>query len=224
MTGKKQGLLKDGTRRRNAGRGGGMPRIMWLAILVCIVGAVFLFRTQSADVPAGIGEQQTVVTAPDVESNLSDAPIHSGDVDIAGESTTLVPEEGAGQKPTAAAAAADTPVPTPDTTPPAPATTTPAATATPATTPTQKPSAQVVPLELGPYVVQVGSFGNADNADREAERLQAKGWDARVKVGNTSDGTIIYRVRIGYFPSRADAETFIKQNRSLMPGAIAQHR
>ena len=41
---------------------------------------------------------------------------------------------------------------------------------------------------------------------------------------NTSDGTIIYRVRIGYFPSRADAETFIKQNRTLMPGAIAQHR
>ena len=63
MAAKKQGLVKDGTRRRTpatkGGRGGGMPRIMWLAIIACAAGAFFLFRSQSADVPTGIGENQT---------------------------------------------------------------------------------------------------------------------------------------------------------------------
>jgi cell division protein FtsN len=74
-------------------------------------------------------------------------------------------------------------------------------------------------------MVQLGSFGSAENADKEAARIkQAAGYDPVVKVGNTSDGKIIYRVRIGYFKSRAEAETFIRENRQSMRGAIAVHR
>jgi cell division septation protein DedD len=72
--------------------------------------------------------------------------------------------------------------------------------------------------------VQVGSFGEAANADGAAAKLRAAGWDARVKVGNTSDGTMIHRVQIGYFTTRQQAEAFIAQNRKDLAGAIAVHR
>jgi cell division protein FtsN len=214
MAEKKQGMLKDGTRRKapmTGGRGGGMPRIIWLGILVSVVGAVFLFRNQTTSVPTGIGENQTIVTAPEVETMLEAGTVpHSGEVDITDQVPALTPETpaaGADRKPDAA-----------DTKPvdaePAPRTATAAA----------EPVTPVRPQENGPYVVQIGSFGQAGNADQEAARITALGWEALVKVGNTSDGAIIYRVRIGYFKSRGEAESFIKQNRSQLGGAIAVHR
>ncbi len=195
-------------------RGGGMPRIMWLAVLVCILGAAFLFRSQNDDAPVGIGESQTVVTAPEVESSpTASQPPRSGDVNIAEAAPALTPEE------TTTAAAAkprEEPTAQPTTTPPR----------RKAPTPKHKApaAATVKPLVHGAYVVQVGSFGEAANADKEASRLSKSGWDARVKVGNTSAGDIIYRVHIGYFKSRGDATTFIRQNHKLLRGAIAVHR
>ena len=219
--GRRQGLLKDGTRRRttgSGGRGGGMPRIIWLGILVFILGAVFLFRSQNTRVPTGIGENQTIVTAPDVESNLGqETTPHSGDVDIAEQAPALTPEQPAGTKPAETKPAETKPAET------KPAETKPAATKPAATKPAVA-APLIKPLDNGPYVVQIGSFGMAENADQEAGRLREKGWDALVKVGNTSDGTIIYRVHIGYFASRSDASTFIQQNRQQMSGAIAVHR
>jgi len=219
MTAKKQGLLKDGTRRATAtkgGRGGGMPTIMWLAVVVCIVGAVFLFRSQNTDLPAGIGENQTVVTAPDVESHLAqDAGPRSGDVDITEQAPALTPEKSE----TESESGTDTPtVSVPEKTKPT------VAEPAPTRIPDTPPPEPVMPLPNGPYVVQIGSYGNPANADKEAGRLQQLGWDARVKMGNTSTGAIIQRVHIGYFKSRTDAEAFIRQNRKQMSGAIAVHR
>ncbi len=225
MSEKNQGLLKDGTRRKTTtknGRGGGMPRLMWLAILVCLVGAVFMFRNQGADLPNGIGESRTIVTAPDVETNLEQtAPPRSGEVDIDEQVRPLTPETveqssgtnnsaDSGSKPQSAGTKVAESKPT------KPADDSPEV--------TEPPSDPITPAANGPYVVQVGSFGQADNADKEASRLQGLGWDARVKMGNTSDGSLIYRVRVGYFKSRGDAEIFVKQNRTQMRGAIAVHR
>ncbi len=220
MSEKKPGLLKDGTRRRTpatkGGRGGGMPRIMWLAIVACVAGAVYLFGNQGGDVPTGIGENQTVVTAPDVESTLDteatngqDAGPRSGDVDITEQANALTPE-----KDEAAQAVETKPVETKKTVTNPP----------PVRKVTETAPEPIVPASTGPYAAQIGSFGQAENADKEAARLQTHGWNARVKVGNTSDGTIIYRVHIGYFKSRAEAESFIRQNRKKMTGAIAVHR
>ncbi len=222
MTDKKQGLMKDGTRRRTpatkGGRGGGMPRIMWLAIVACIAGAVYLFGNQNGDVPTGIGENQTVVTAPDVESNLGhDEGPRSGDVDITEQANALTPETS--KEPTKPQPTADKPVDSK-----------PAKTQTVVKNPppvrkiTEEAPPAIVPAANGPYVAQIGSFGQASNADKEAARLQKLGWDARVKVGNTSDGSFVYRVHIGYFKSRGEAENFIRQNRKKMTGAIAVHR
>ncbi len=225
MSEKKQGLLKDGTRRRTpatkGGRGGGMPRIMWLAIVAVVAGAVYLFGNQGGDVPTGIGENQTVVTAPDVESTLETestteqtASPRSGDVDITEQAQALTPEKDSSAPAKAAPAEETKPVVKKKviTNPP------------PQRDINEKAPEPVMPIPAGPYVAQVGSFGKADNADKEASRLQGLGWDARVKVGNTSDGSFIYRVHIGYFKSRGEAELFIRQNRKQMTGAIAVHR
>jgi len=224
-------------RRRSAqgGRGGGMPPIMWLAVLACIVGAVVLFRSGGGDAPVGIGENQTLVTAPETtpdSSAVHTAP-RSGDVDIGDATRNLTPEQpaaGAADAGKTAAAAQTTPQTTPRTTAakteekpaetaPSPTTTKPAATRS--STPPPPP---VSPRESGPYVVQVGSFGSFENAQKEVDRLAARGWRASIKVSDTSEGTVVNRVRIGYFATRAEAETFIRQNRRHLSGAIPVHR
>ncbi len=221
----RDGLLKEGTSRlARSSRRRGMPRIMWLAIVVAVVGAVLLFRNQGGDVPTGIGERRSVVTVGGDSATAAAVVPRSGDVDITRETRELTPEQpadGAARPETAPAAAA----PAKTTDPAAQPATKPAATAAKpipsATTPSAPP---IVPLAEGPWLVQVGSYGEAANADAAAAKLRNKGWDARVKVGNTSDGTMINRVQIGYFASRGDAEEFVAQNRSDLGGAIAVHR
>lgn len=217
----RDGLLKDGTSRMaKAGTRRGMPRIMWLAIVVCVVGAVLLFRNQGGNVPTGIGERRSVVTVGADSAVVPDGAPRSGDVDISGEVRALTPEQ-----PHGGTAATEQPAQSkPEPAAAKPATTKPAAKPV-AADPQPAPDVErIIPLGDGGWLVQVGSFGEAANADGAAAKLQAKGWDARVKVGNTSNGTMIHRVQIGYFASRETAAAFIAQNRLDLDGAIAVHR
>jgi DedD protein len=56
------------------------------------------------------------------------------------------------------------------------------------------------------WVVQVGSFGESENAQRLAERVAAVGFNASVSAFSTSDRTM-FRVRVGPASARVDAET-----------------
>ena len=256
MARKDDELLQTGRRRNHGGSRRETPKIIWLALAVCIIGAALLFRTPGGDVPTGIGESRTVITVPGEEAghpgtdslDVAGDPLgppqqrRSGEVDVGDVGTPLTPEtpETAVRKPEPGAGdgvklinlTTDAPQKTVE--PPAddpagsaafktgpadrPEVRTPPPSATPA-----EPAA-FAPAEEGPYLVQVGSFGDAANADLEAARLQKMGWDARVKVANMADSSMIYRVRIGYFPDRESAEAFIKQNRNHLPAAIPVHR
>ena len=55
------------------------------------------------------------------------------------------------------------------------------------------------------WVVQAGSFGELENAQRLAERVAAVGFNASVSEFSTSDRTM-FRVRIGLASARVDAE------------------
>lgn len=55
------------------------------------------------------------------------------------------------------------------------------------------------------WVVQVGSFGDKDNADRLAERLRARDYAVSVSEFQLGD-KVLYRVRVGPMPSRDKAE------------------
>lgn len=225
--GPQKDTLKSGTSKRtragNERRPAKTPRLIIIAAVVIIGAAALLFWPRGGSVPTGIGEQQSVVvTAPDSTSNATGVAAkkpHSSNVDIAAEGPDIVPEspDGSGLSPEEAAAQAkqiakaETP-----------------AKAKPKTKPKAKPKPvaeeKIIPQENGPWAVQVGAYGEAANADKEAVRLQAKSWDARVRAGNNSNGAMVFRVWIGYFSTRANAETFARQNRRDIPKAIAIHR
>ena len=207
-------------RSRTAGRSGGPSPIMIAAAAIVVVGALALFWPRGGSPPAGIGEHQTTVTVDgdSVRSQVTGrTQPRSGDVDIDQQVQTLVPEQPDDGSPNAAPAAT-----APITTKPANTTPPPPAASQAATIPDGgSASTRIEPSASGPYVVQVAAFGAAENADREAARLRALGWDARVRTGTNSSGAAVYRVWIGYFASRQEARRFITQSGEELADAIA---
>ena len=222
----REGFLKDRTSVHSRGPSGGgkrtMPRIMWLAILVCIAGAALLFRGSNQSVPTSTGERRTVVTAPTQPD--ADAP-RSGEVDLTGQTQDLTPEQPTGEAAATEETAPPKKIVEEKTTPPVAT-----AAATSSSIPTSIPAVEIEappllqPTPAGQYAVQTGAFGTPENADKEALRLKELGWDARVRAGNRSNGDMVYRVWICFFASRQTANDFIKQESGKIPGAIVVHR
>ncbi len=234
----KEGLRKDGTSRRlRTGKGNkrGTPRIMILALLLVAAAALFLFWPKNGGTPAGIGEHRSVVTSDaSMDSNgnnpLDNRP-RSSEVDITREEVKVVAEKPEGAAATTgkvpakpAGASAQQSVQKPAQKPaPKPA-------SKPAKKPARKPASQTPPMKKvqprseGRWAVQVGGFGQADNADKEAERLKKLDWQAVVMAGSNNQGRMVHRVWIGYFQSRDEARLFLKQNQKSLPDAFVVHR
>ncbi|SRR5581483_3251516 len=72
------------------------------------------------------------------------------------------------------------------------------------------------------WTVQVNAFPEERSAQRLAERLKQKGYDAYVITANLK-GRDWYRVRIGHFPARAQAKEYLEQLQAKedFPKAIA---
>ncbi len=221
-----EGSRKTGTskhsRAGNRGRQQGTPRIMLAALVVVVVGAALLFWPKGGSTPTGIGEQHSVVTTPAdsnsvVPSAVANQSPQSGDVDINQEGLKMTPEspDGAGDKTKIQENPADKPAAKPK---PKPKPATKLAEQKKPATPPIKPTSD------GRWAVQTGGFGNAVNADREADRLAQDGWQAMVRTGNNSKGDMVYRVWIGYFSSRDVANAFIRQNKKVLSDAYAVHR
>ena len=88
----------------------------------------------------------------------------------------------------------------------------PAESRTPSTPPSTAdrvdPATSASPSAAGDWVLNVGSFSSRQNADRRAEELARKGIDAHVQLGTAGDGSPVYRVRVGYFGSSAEAKEY----------------
>ncbi len=61
------------------------------------------------------------------------------------------------------------------------------------------------PPASGAWTVQIAALNERNAADTIAKRLSAKGYPAY--VFEPTDGTSVFRVRVGHFPSRHDAES-----------------
>jgi DedD protein len=70
-----------------------------------------------------------------------------------------------------------------------------------------QPSAAAAPpaVPKGSFVVQLGSFGSRDNADRLVRDMNAKGFNTFI-APITTNGRELYRVRVGPTRDRASAE------------------
>jgi DedD protein len=125
-----------------------------------------------------------------------DSTTGSGDSESAAADTAT-----AVAAPSATVAAAK---PTETTAPPsAPAATTPEPRAAAVAAPAPRPAA--TPAASGDWAVQLGSFGDEDNARRLAQRASTFGYKASVS-SHRSGGRTLYRVRVGPFESRSQAD------------------
>lgn len=57
-----------------------------------------------------------------------------------------------------------------------------------------------------PFTVQVGAYGSRPSADDIERRLKVEGYEAYVLTISGDDGRMTYRVRVGSFATRAQAE------------------
>lgn len=79
-----------------------------------------------------------------------------------------------------------------------------------ATAATAQPPAEIPePLEKprsGSYVLQVGSFGRASDAERAKAQLALLGISASIQSATLSDGRVTHRLRTGAFASKQEAQ------------------
>ncbi len=74
--------------------------------------------------------------------------------------------------------------------------------------------------DLRVWTVQVGAYGTRELAEEHRKSLSAAGYDAYVTAFSSSEGTVRYRVRVGSFTTRNEAEktaSRLKVERSLNP-------
>ena len=196
---------------------------MILAGVLIVAGAAWLYWPAGDSTPTGLGEQQTVVTnLPDNVTSTGETGPSSGDVDINHQTTALTPEKAEGEN-VPSSRDEDKIEEKPDPVVQEPVVQQPAVKKTVVKKPTP-PAPRIEPSTSGTYAVQTGSFGNAENSDKEATRLKTLGWNTSIRAGNNSSGQMVFRVWITYFKSRQDAQTFINQNAKHVPGAIPVQR
>jgi septal ring-binding cell division protein DamX len=58
----------------------------------------------------------------------------------------------------------------------------------------------------GAYTIQVASFSDRKGAETLSQKLKKKGYDAYVAAGEVPEKGTRYRVRVGHYPSRSDAQ------------------
>jgi cell division protein FtsN len=78
-----------------------------------------------------------------------------------------------------------------------------------------------------PWTVQVSAFRSRTLADELRNRLAARGFDVHVFASTTEDGRARYRVRVGAYASRGEAERVagdLRSERGLNPIVTSRSR
>jgi cell division protein FtsN len=101
---------------------------------------------------------------------------------------------------------------------PAPAPASPAAPPAAAASSAPRPSAAAASAAAGTealmYFAQAGAYTRTEDADAQRAKLALQGFDAKISEREQS-GRTVYRVRIGPFRARADAEQAVEQLKAL---------
>lgn len=187
------------------------PVLYALFAVVILAAAVFLFRPQ--------GNDQLVLTPESVrETGL--ATQDAAPTETAQGSTPAAPSSGdRSDAGTATVELGRDPAPVPETeivdARPQKQTLEPATPAPRATPRADGP--QMGPQTQGAWVINVGSFSTRPNADNRVQALARAGVTAFVEEGN-ANGKKVFRVRVGYFPSREAATAYgswLKKTRQI---------
>lgn len=89
---------------------------------------------------------------------------------------------------------------------------------------TGAPNQGSVPAEASHYVLMVSSLRNKDNADMLISQLKAKGYAPRMEAVQMAEAGLWYRVLIGRFGSRQEAQQFAAafNQKENMQGLVIQ--
>lgn len=183
------------------------------AVVVTVV--VFLFGVSvGRGVRVSTGEAAQAAEAPTVEqvpAAQTPEPTQAAPNELSyaealegGDPSKTPPPAPVSEEPAAEAPKSDVTAKAPT---PAPATPSAAAAAPPVAA--AKAPAKAVPPLTG-WVVQVGAFNADDVASREAAKLQGKGYPAFVFTEPPSTPGPHYKVRVGPYSGRADAEDMLR--------------
>ena len=162
--------------------------------------------------PAG---SEAPVALPEVAAPMSPAPVRAMPGEAAAPPSEAAPATNPAQPPNNLAS---TPAPAPAASTPSPA----PASAPAAAARTESPRPAPVNAPRGSFVVQLGSFGSKENAERLVRDMTAKGF-ATFIAPITTNGRELYRVRVGPTRDRASAEALatelkrIGQSGSIVP-------
>jgi DedD protein len=163
------------------------------AVVLVVLGVIIIpFFLKGSPAPdTNVSQQLTLPpsdsTAPQQQYSL---PLTGGTA--AGPATALVP-------------ASTAPAPAPAAAPTQPPVHTIARAPQPAAKPAAKPAAAPVTSANGKWLVQAGSYGSQANADKVVKTLKAHGFSASVSRFSKA-GQTYYRVRLGPYTERADAD------------------
>jgi DedD protein len=189
-----------------------------LAALFVLLVPELLKGPRATDEPAGTANDEGMRRYT-IDLNAATPPATSGNSAQPAVALPPVAENAPSPRATAGESAAPAePVPESSTTAtPAPANAIPAPVETPraaAAVAAAPPTPPPTPAEHGSFVVQLGSFGSRDNANRLVHDMTAKGFAAFV-APIASGGRELYRVRVGPTRDRASAEALAAQLRRI---------
>ncbi len=214
---------RGGTRSKDSGP----SRLILIVVLVVIAAAAFIFWPRGGgDIPEGIGDNYSVVTADTSAADAATPAPRSGDVDLGEEVAPVVPEKTGAAEKTAEAAEA-----IPDieqlrkaadeaeagATAAVQKTVAAAEKTVAAAEKTVAGAAAVAPGPEGDWAIQLSAFANPASADAEAQRWRAKGLaGVVVHRGAKSDDKAPHKVQVACFPTREAAEAWLATHRPLV--------
>lgn len=73
----------------------------------------------------------------------------------------------------------------------------------------EKPAEKTKEQPKGKFSIQVGSYQSVEEANSVVSRWKEKGYSTFLSIGQIPEKGTWYRVRIGGFPTREEAETFL---------------
>jgi len=177
-------------------------RLVGLVVLVVAIAVAVPLMLSGSGRQGGDGAApEGVPDGPDYEFKTIEIPLEVPEREEAEQRRVIEPEtarqverraEPEAPAPAPAEPSAETAEPTPETTPEPPSRTA----AAPEPAPSEAAPMPDAPKKPDGWVVQVGSFGESDNAFGLRDRLRKAGFSAFVEEV-TADGNRVYRVRVG---------------------------
>jgi cell division septation protein DedD len=177
------------------------PLVYGVFVLLIVVAASYLFWPRSP-------EPDSLVLTPESVRTQAAAAEMSGDIEsnTDGELTTV--DLGESDAPVEETSISDQPpVKRPVTTPVATTVETTQSTPDQASTTTRPKSPAFEPAGAGDWVINVGAFSKKSSAQTRAGEVSRQGMAAHVHQVS-ADGKALWRVRVGYFASKAKAHEY----------------